>query len=137
MAAYVKFECFAYDVEEGLHQWSTHSYYVALLTAVPLVTNTVIGDLTQAANGSGYTTGGAATTISTTESGGVKTILGTEVTFTSTGTISGVRAAALYNQTNNRLVAYWDYGSSVDVANGKFFRVRFNGTSPGVIHTLQ
>lgn len=137
MAAYQKFDCFAYDVEEGLHVFGSHSYFVALLTAVPTGSETVIGDLTQVANGNGYTTGGAATTISTTESGGVKTIMGTQVTTTASGgPISNVRAMALYNATNNRLVMFADYGSPVTVANGKFFRVRFNGTSPGVIHTL-
>lgn len=137
MAAYQKFDCFAYDVEEGLHAWSTHSYSVALSNTAPLTSNTVIGDITQIANGNGYTTGGASTTISTTESGGVKTILGTQVTWTASGgSIGPVRYAILYNATNNRLVMFADYGFPVTVAAGKFFRVRFNGTSPGVIHTL-
>lgn len=137
MATYQKFDCFAYDVEEARHAWSTHTFNVALSNTAPAASNALIGDITQIANGNGYTTGGAATTISTTESGGVKTILGTEVSWTATGgTIGPVRYAVLYNATNNRLVAWADYGSSVTVAIGKFFRVRFGGASPGVIHTL-
>ena len=137
MSAQVKFNCFAYNVDEGVHVWSAHAYKVALTNTQPSATDTVFGDIVEIAAGSGYSAGGHITTISTSEVAGIKTINGTEVIITSTGSIGPFRYAVLYNSTANALVSYADYGAPITVANTKFFRVRFGGASPGTIHTLQ
>jgi hypothetical protein len=34
------------------------------------------------------------------------------------------------------LVAWWDYGSSITLADGETFTVKFSNTTPGAIFTL-
>jgi hypothetical protein len=46
----------------------------------------------------------------------------------------------LYNDTTTSpskpLVAWWDYGSSITLADGETFTVKFSNTTPGAIFTL-
>jgi hypothetical protein len=46
----------------------------------------------------------------------------------------------LYNDTAtspaDAAIAYWDYGSSVTLADTETFTVKFNNTTPGTIFTL-
>ena len=139
MATYTKFQDFTEQLVEGIHDWDAHTFKVMLTLSAPLNTNTVRADLTEIANGNGYTTGGATTTIATSESGGTTTVTGTEVTWTASGgAIANFRYAVLYNDTSasDNLVAFWDYGSTVTVLTGETFTAKFNNASPGTIFTL-
>lgn len=133
MVAFNKFNQFTKDLLDGVHNFSSNTFKVALSNTVPVNTNTVLANITQIANGNGYTTGGTATTMSTSTSSGTAKATGTDVVFTATGAVGPFRYAVLYNDTPTSpadpLVGWWDYGSSISLANGDTFTVDFDATN--------
>lgn len=140
MATVTKFQDFADQLVRGIHDFDAHSFKVALTNSAPLATNTVLTDITQIAAGNGYTAGGNATTLTMSETSGTMTVQGTAVTFTASGgAMASFRYYVLYNDTaaSKNLVAFWDHGSTVSLANsGDSFVAKFNNTDPGTIFTL-
>jgi hypothetical protein len=144
MATYVKFQDFSEQLTRGVHDWDAHTFKIALTNTAPVNTQASLDTGTNhpppsAANG--YTAGGTATTISISETTGTTTVSGTQVVFTATtGGIGPFRYAILYNDTASSpadaLVAYWDYGSSITLADTETFTVKFSNTTPGAIFTL-
>jgi len=144
MATYVKFQDFSEQLTRGVHDWDAHTFKIALTNTAPVNTQASLDTGTNhpppsAANG--YTAGGTATTISISETTGTTTVSGTQVVFTATtGGIGPFRYAILYNDTAtspvDALVAYWDYGSSITLADTETFTVKFSNTTPGAIFTL-
>lgn len=140
MATQNKFNDFTEQLERGVHNFGSHTFKVALTNTAPVATNTILSDITQIANGNGYTTGGTATTVAISETSGTTTVTGTAVVFTATGSMGPFRYAVLYNDTAtspaDALVSWADYGSSITLASTETFTVTFGGASPGTIHTL-
>lgn len=143
MASYVKFNQFVDDLGKKVHNLDTDTLKVALTNSAPnAATNAVIADITQIANGNGYTTGGEDTQNTYASSSGTGTLTGTNVTWTSASSgMAAFRYVVLYNDTPTSpadpLVGYWDYGSSLTLAVGETFTVKFNnGGSSGTILTI-
>ena len=141
MASYNKFNDFSEQLVEGVHDFGANTFKVALSNSAPIASNTVLADITQISGTNGYTTGGTATTIAVSETGGTTTVTGTEVVFTASGgSVGPFRYVVLYNDSAtsplDALVAWWDYGSSITLADGETFTVKFSNTSPGAIFTL-
>lgn len=142
MAAYNKFNDFSEQLANGAQNFASDTYKVALSNSAPVATNTALADITQISAGNGYTSGGTATTITLSETSGTTTVSGTQVIFTASGgSIGPFRYVVLYNDTtatpvNKPLVSWWDYGSSITLADGETFTVKFSNTSPGAIFTL-
>jgi hypothetical protein len=132
MASFVKFDQFIEDLGLKLHNLETDTLMVALTNTAPTVaTDAVIGDISQVANGNGYTTGGEAVANNTySETAGVGSLAGDDVVFTATGAVGPFRYAVLWNDTSasDSLIGYWDYGSSVTLANTETFTVDFGST---------
>lgn len=133
MAAYNKFNQFTKDVIDGVHDFDGHSFKVALTNTAPTSSNTILANITQISAGTGYTTGGSATTITTSTSSGTSKIVGTDVVFTASGSMGPFRYAVLYNDTPTSpadpLIGYWDYGSSVTLATSETFTVDFDASN--------
>jgi hypothetical protein len=129
MVAAVKYQCFTQDVGRKLHNLDTDSLKIALTNSAPnAATHTTIADVTQVANGNGYTTGGTAVANTDyTQTAGVGTLIGDDVVFTATGSMGPFRYAVLYNDTAaaDNLIQYWDYGSAITLANTETFTVNF------------
>jgi hypothetical protein len=141
MATYQKFEDFSDQLIRGVHDFDAHTFKVALTNSAPLVTNTILANITQIAGVNGYTTGGTATTIAVAEVAGTTTVTGTQVVFTASGGSMGpFRYVVLYNDSAtspaDALIAFGDYGSSITLADTETFTVKFNNASPGTIFTL-
>jgi len=142
MATYNKFQDFSEQLTKGVQNFGTDVYKVMLVNSpAPVATNAVKADLTEISAGFGYTSGGTATTITVSETTGTTTVSGTQVVFTASGgSIGPFRYVVLYNDTTTSpskpLVAWWDYGSSITLADGETFTVKFSNTSPGAIFTL-
>lgn len=135
MATYNKYNTFVDELSKGGHNLQTATFKVALTNTAPTaatdtVWNTTVAPAPAAANG--YTAGGNTITTSsaTTTSGTFKLVLA-DSTFTATsGGIGPFRYAILYNSSaSNKSVGYWDYGSSVTLADTETFTVDFDGTN--------
>ena len=139
MAAYNKFQDFSEQLVRGTHNFASNVFKVYLTNDTPSASaDAVKADLAEISAGNGYTAGGATTTITISETTGTTTVSGTQASWTATGSVGPFRYAVLYNDTSasDNLVAWWDYGSSVTLANGESFTVKFSGTDPGAIFTL-
>lgn len=135
MATFNKYNTFADEISKGGHNLQTATFKVALTNTAPTaasdtVWNTTVAPAPAAANG--YTAGGNTITTSsaTTTSGTFKLVLA-DTTFTATsGGIGPFRYSILYNSSaSNKVVGYWDYGSSVTLADTETFTVDFDGTN--------
>ena len=142
MATFNKFQDFSEQLVNGAQNFTTDTYKIALSNSAPVATNTALANITQISAVNGYTSGGTATTISVSETSGTTTVSGTQVVFTASGgSIGPFRYVVLYNDTtstpvNKPLVGWWDYGSSITLADTETFTVKFSNTSPGAIFTL-
>jgi hypothetical protein len=133
MAAFLKFNKFSQSLCQGLFgNLESETLKFALTNTAPTAATDVYFDPVtkhpppEAANG--YTTGGHAATISgSAETGGVYTLATTtDVVITAiTGGIGPFRYVILYDDsaTNDPLIGYWDYGSSITLAEGETFTI--------------
>jgi hypothetical protein len=134
MAAYNKFNQFVLDLTNGAQDWDAHTFKVMLTNTAPVVTNAIKADIIDIAAGNGYTAGGTATAITTSQASGVAKVVATDVVFiASGGSIGPFRYVVLYNDTQatpaKPLVAWWDYGAALTLAAGESFTVDFDGTN--------
>jgi hypothetical protein len=134
MAAFNKFNSFVEALAEKKHDLGADTLKVMLTDTAPVATNTVKANLTEISAGNGYTAGGATASITSSAqtSGTYKLVLGDPATWTASGgTIGPLRYAVLYNDTasNDELIGWWDYGSSITLAAGESFAVDFDATT--------
>lgn len=142
MAAYNKFQDFVEQLLTGGHNFTAagHVFRIYLSNAAPSAAlDAVKADLAEIAGGNGYTAGGEDTQNTLAEAAGTATVTGTKVVWTASGgQIAQFRYVVLYNDTHasDALVAWWDYGSALDVLDGETFTVKFNNGDPtGTIFT--
>ena len=133
MATYNKFQSFVEALAEKKHDLGADTLKVVLTNTAPVATNTQLSDITQIANGNGYTTGGTAATISSSaQSSGTYKLVLADVVFTASGGSMGpFRYVVLYNDTstNDLLIGWWDYGSALTLADSDTFTTDFDATS--------
>ena len=142
-SAWNKFNDFSEQLVRGVHDFDANTFKVVLVpdTDPPVAADVDLSTITQVANGGGYTTGGATTTITISETSGTTTVSGTEIVWTGTGSGFGpFRYAVLYNDSStapaDALIAWFDYGSSISVGAGETFTLKFNNANPGTMFTL-
>lgn len=133
MVAFNKFNSFVEAVAEKVHNLGSDTLKVMLTNSAPVATNTVKADLTEISAGNGYTAGGTQATISSSsQSSGTYKLVLADVVFTAAGgSIGPFRYAVLYNDTatNDELIAWWDYGSSITLLTGETFTTDFDATT--------
>lgn len=133
MATYNKIQQFPKDLVDGVHNFSSHTFKVVLANSATVNTNTVLANLTQIANGNGYTTGGATSSMTTSVSSGTAKVTAADVTWTASGSMGPFRYATVYNDTPTSpadpLIAWWDYGTSITLAATETFTVDFDGSA--------
>lgn len=135
MATYNKFNSFVELMAEKAHNLGSDSLKIALTNSAPVASNTVLANITEIS----YTNCSARVpTISTSAqtSGTYKLVLA-DLVLTATGTVGPFRYVVLYNDTatNDELIAWWDYGSAVTMANGDTFTLDFDATN-GVLQIV-
>ena len=142
MASYVKFYSFVEAVCEKTHNLGSDALKLVLSNSAPAQTNTQLSNITQIGNGNGYTTGGAAVSVTTSaQVTGTYTLAAHQVQWTSsTGNMGPFQYVVLYNDTatNDELIAYWDRGAALtlDGTAGDTFTVKFSNANPGTIFTM-
>jgi hypothetical protein len=140
MATFTKYNQFIEDVYGKVHDLfgtagsGADTCKVMLSNTAPnTATHVVRADVTEISGGSGYTSGGASIANVGTRSTGTLTVAATDVVFTASGgTIGPFRYAIIYNDTPTSpadpLIAYYDYGSSITLADGETFTVDFGAS---------
>jgi hypothetical protein len=129
VATYNKFNQFVEDMAEKVHNLQSDAI-TAFLTAnanAPVATNTILGNITQIS----YTNlSSRVFTVSTAaQSSGTYTWLLADLVLTASGAVATFRQAGIYNDTPTSpadpLIAWYDYGSDVTLANGETFTYDF------------
>ena len=126
MASYNKFQSFVEAVAEKKHNLGSDQIVIALCNTAPVATNAVLADLTQIA----YTncSSRSVTTTSSSQTSGTYTLALTDITLTASGgSVGPFRYVALYNDTasNDELIGWYDYGSSITLADGESLAIDF------------
>ena len=129
MAVFNKFNSFVEALAEKAHNLGSDVLKVALTNSAPVATNTVLSDITQITAENGYSAGGPAVTVSSSsQTAGTYSLVGVDRVITASGgTIGPFRYVALYNDTaaSDELIGWYDYGSSITLADGETFTVNF------------
>lgn len=130
MAAFNKFNAFVENVAEKVHNLGADTLKILLTNSAPSASNTVKADLTEISSGNGYTAGGTAVTVTgSSQSAGTYALTqSADVVFTASGgSIGPFRYPVLYNDTPTSpadpLIGWWDYGSSITLADSETFTV--------------
>lgn len=134
MATFNKFNQFVEDIAKGVHNLSTGQLKVALTNTAPVAGNSVYADLTSplpTTNLSGATPFNVTTT-SAEQTSGTLELVCADLTLTATGAVGPFRYVVLYNDTPTSpadpLIGWYDYGSSVTMANTETFLINFGAT---------
>lgn len=127
MASFNKFNSFVEAIAQKKHNLNADTLKILLTNTAPTSANAVKADLTEISTGNGYTAGGSqVASNAATQSSGTLKLTGNAVTFTASGgTIGAFRYAVIYNDTatNDELIGWWDYGSSITLNDGESFKV--------------
>lgn len=132
MASFNKFEIFTEDLAKKVHNLHTDTLNVYFSNDAPVAATDVLkSDVTEIATGNGYT-GPVDTQNTVSRSGGTTSVLGTDVVVTASGAVGPFRYVPLYNDTPasplDPLIGWWDYASSISLANGETFTVDFGSS---------
>lgn len=134
MASYNKFSQFVENVCKGVHNFTsdaTCSLTVALCAAAnaPVATNAVLADLTQVS----YTnlSSRIITGVTAEHTTGTVTLTVNDLVLTASGAVATFRYVAIYDDDPTSpadpLVAWYDHGSDVTLANGETYTLDFTG----------
>ena len=141
MAAFNKFDVFAENVMEKVHNLASDTLKVMLSNTAPIAANSVLLDITEITPANGYSAGGsAATQSSSAQTSGTYKLVLADVTFTASGgSVGPFRYPVLYNDTPTSpadpLIGFWDYGVSLTLTDGNSFTVDFDPTT-GVLQLV-
>jgi hypothetical protein len=128
--AYTKFQPFVEDLAEKVHNLGSDQLKIALTNTAPVNTNGQLSDLTEIS----YTNCSSRniTTSSSAQTSGTYKLTLADLTLTASGgTVGPFRYVVLYNDTstNDRLIAFDDYGSSITLQAGESFLIDFSATN--------
>lgn len=135
MAVLILFNQFYQNIGRGVHNLNANTLKVALTNSAPALGNQTISDITQIANGNGYTTGGFTLSgISFTLDGSVAELLASDLVITASGGTMGTwRYPVLYDDTPSSpadpLIGYLDAGSAISLADGQSRTLDFSSTN--------
>lgn len=132
MATFNKHNAFVENLAEKVHNLGSDALTYALTNTAPTAANSILSDLTQIT----YTNLSARVpTISSSSqtSGTYKLVLADLVLTASGGSVGALRYVDLYNDTPTSpadpLIGWWDYGSSITLADGETLTVDADPTN--------
>jgi hypothetical protein len=126
MATYNKFNAWAENMVETANL-ATDQFVVALTNTLPTASNSVLADITQIT----YTNLSSRniTTTSSSQTSGTFSLVLADLTLTASGAVGPFRYVVIYDDTPTSpadpLVCWYDYGSSISLANGETFTIDF------------
>jgi hypothetical protein len=133
MATFNKFDSFVAAAANGKHDLGANTLKFMLTNVAPVATNTVKANITEIAAGNGYTAGGEVVGItSSTQTSGTYSLVPTaDVVWTAAGgSIATFRYVVFYDDTatNDELISWYDYGSSIAPAVSETFTIDVGAT---------
>lgn len=128
MATYNKFNAWAETMVEAANL-ASDQFVIALTNSAPIASNSVLADITQIS----YTNLSSrnVSTTSSSQTSGTYTLVLADLVMTASGGVGPFRYVVLYDDTvaGDPLVGWWDYGSSITMANTETFTVDFTGAA--------
>jgi len=133
VATFNKIQVFVEHLAEKVHDLGADALTLALTTNanIPLVTNTVLANLTQIS----YTNLSARvlTTSTSAHTTGTYKLVVADLVLTASGAVATFRHVTVYNDTPTSpadpLVCFFDYGADVTLANGETFTFDADATT--------
>ena len=131
MATFNKFDAFVENLAEKVHNLGSDQLVVALTNSAPIASNTVLANLTEISY-TNLSSRNITTSTSAQTSGTYKLVL-TDLVLTASGSVGPFRYVVLYNDTPTSpadpLIGWYDYGSSISLANTETFTIDFDGSN--------
>lgn len=129
MASYVKFYPMVENMPEKVFNFGSDTLKVALTNSAPSQSNAVLTDITEIT----YTNCSARTITvsSSSQTSGTYSLVTTDLVLTASGgTVGPFRYVVVYDDTaaSDQLVSYFDYGSSITLADTETFTIDFAAT---------
>ena len=124
MASFNKFNSFVEALAEKVHNLGSDTLTVALTNTLPVNTNTQLSNITEISytNLSSRVLSG----VTSAQSSGTYTLDANDLVLTASGTVPDFRYVVLYNDTNDELIGWYDYGSTVSLLNGETFTITWD-----------
>jgi hypothetical protein len=130
MATFTKFNSFVEAIAEKTHNLGSDTLKVALTNSAPSASNTVLANITEISYT--YLSSRTLTVSSSVQTSGTYKLVISDLTLTTTGGATGpFRYIVIYNDTatNDELICYYDYGSSITLNDGDSFVIDMDGTN--------
>lgn len=133
MATFNKFNSFVEALAEKTHNLGSDTLRIALTNSAPVATNTQLSNITEISytNLQNNPTSRNLTVSSSAQSSGTYKLVINDLTLTATGALGPFRYVVIYNDTatNDELIGWYDYGSSITLASTDQFTIDFDGTN--------
>jgi hypothetical protein len=131
MATFNKFQSFVEALAEKTHNLGSDTLTVALTNTLPVNTNTQLSNITQISYTNiqnGTTTGRNLAGVTSAQTSGTYKLDANDLVLTATGTVPDFRYVVLYNDTatNDELIGWYDYGTTVSLQNGETFTITWD-----------
>jgi hypothetical protein len=129
MATFNKFQPFVEAVAEKVHNLGSDQLVIALTNSAPSAAYATLSQITQISY-TNLSSRNVTTSASAQTSGTYKLTL-TDLVLTASGAVATFRYVVLYNDTasNDELIGWYDYGSSITLANSETFTIDFDGSN--------
>lgn len=130
MATFNKFNSFVEAMAEKAHNLGSDQLVIALTNSAPSASNTQLSDITQISY-TNLSSRNITTSSSSQTSGTYKLVLNDLTLTASGGSVATFRYVVVYNDTSTSdlLVGWYDYGSSITLADGESLLIDFDGTN--------
>ena len=129
MATFQKIDSFVENLAEKLIDLSGATLTIALTNTAHTATWDELADLTQIS----YTnlSSRVITVSSSAQTSGTYKLVCADLVLTASGAVGPFRYVYIYDDgsTGDKLIAYYDYGSSITLANGDTFTIDFDATN--------
>lgn len=131
MATFNKFNAFVENLAEKVHNLGGDTLKVALTNSAPSASNSTLSDITEIAYT--YCSSRTITVSSSSQTSGTYSLVTTDLTLTaSSGSVGPFRYVVVYNDTPTSpadpLIGYYDYGSSITLADTETFLIDFGSS---------
>ena len=132
MATYNKFNAFVADLANGVHNFGSDQISIALTANAnaPVATDAVLADLTTVSLT--FLASANVTTTSSTQTSGTYSLVLVDPTLTASGgSVGPFQYVVFYNNspTGDPLIAWYDYGSEITLANGESLAINIDTTN--------